>query len=90
MEIGLNAIYAMNLSSQSIMTREIFPQMMIFCCSICIAFFVLVFVLQMCKVPCIELMEKCRDWVKCDICDESIFPKYYYKRNISADDDFLL
>ena len=30
MEIGFSPIYAMNISAQSAMTGEIFPQMMIF------------------------------------------------------------
>ena len=30
MEVGFNAIYTMNISAQSAMTGEIFPQMMIF------------------------------------------------------------
>ena len=29
MEIGFNAIYAKNISDQSVMTREIFPQIKI-------------------------------------------------------------
>ena len=33
---GINASYAMKTSGQSTVTRQIFPQMMIFSCSICI------------------------------------------------------
>ena len=35
-EIGFNAIHAMNISSTSAMTREIFPQTINFYCSICV------------------------------------------------------
>ena len=45
---------------------------------------------KICKIPWKELMEKCGYWIQCDICDEYICPKCYEKRNISADDDFLL
>ena len=45
---------------------------------------------KICKVPSIEITDKCKDWIQCDICDEFICPKCYDKRNISADDDFFV
>ena len=45
---------------------------------------------SICKILWVELMEKCGDWVQCDICDEYICPKCYDKRDISADDDFFV
>ena len=35
---------------------------------------------KICKIPWIELTEKCGNWVQCAICDEYICPKRYDKR----------
>ena len=35
-------------------------------------------------------MEKCGDWVQCDICYQYIYPKCYAERDISADNDFFV
>ena len=45
---------------------------------------------KICKTLWIELTKKRGDSVPCDTCDEYICPKCYDKRNISADDDFLV
>ena len=45
---------------------------------------------KICKIPWIELTEKCGDWAQGAICDEYIFPKYYGKINISTDDHFFV
>ena len=45
---------------------------------------------KICKISWIELAEKCGDWVQCDTCNEYIFQECYDKRDISADDKFLL
>ena len=45
---------------------------------------------KICKIPWIELTEKCGDRVKCDICDEYICPNCYDKRDTPADDDFFV
>ena len=44
---------------------------------------------KICKIPWIALREKSGDRVQCDICDEYICVKCYFKRDISADDKFL-
>ena len=44
---------------------------------------------KICKIPRIELMEKCEDWVQYDLCHEYIYPKCYDKSDFSTNDDFL-
>ena len=43
-----------------------------------------------CKIPWIELTEKCWDWVQCQTCDEYVYQKCCDKRDIPIDDDFFL
>ena len=45
---------------------------------------------NICKIPSIELMEKCGDWAQRDTYDECIYLKCNDKRDISADDDFFV
>ena len=45
---------------------------------------------KICKIPSIEITDKGKDWIQCDIWDEYICPKCYDKKNISADDDFFV
>ena len=40
---------------------------------------------KICKIPWVELTEKCGDWVQCNICDECICLKCYGNIDISAD-----
>ena len=40
-----------------------------------------------CKIPWIELTEKCGDWVYCNKYDQCICPKCYYRGDILTDDD---
>ena len=46
--------------------------------------------MQICKISCKELTEKCGYSVQCDLCDEHICPKFYDKRDNSVDDDFFV
>ena len=45
---------------------------------------------KICKIPWIELTEKCRDWVQYNTCDKYISPKCYGKRDISLNDDLFV
>ena len=45
---------------------------------------------KICKIYWIELTKKCGDWVQCNIYSEYICTKCNDKRDISADDDFLI